>query len=79
MPAGGQCIQIFALELIFAPLKIYNETPDGRLNRDLRETLAINELHLFSFKTPTKWALMSEGNVTIWAFSTQNGVKGKPP
>jgi hypothetical protein len=32
-------------------------------------------LHLFSFKTPTKWMFMSEGNVTIWAFSTQNGVK----
>jgi len=32
-------------------------------------------LHLFSFKTPTLWALMSEGNVAIWAFSTQNGVK----
>jgi len=24
---------------------------------------------------PTLWALMSEGNVAIWAFSTQNGVK----
>ena len=48
----------------FTPLKIYNVTPDGRLNRDLRATLPINQLkgkppvavcpilHLFSFKTP---------------------------
>jgi len=28
----------------FTPLKIYNGTPKGRLNRDLRETLPINEL-----------------------------------
>jgi hypothetical protein len=28
---------------MFTPLKIYNETPEGRLNRDLRETLPINE------------------------------------
>jgi hypothetical protein len=26
------------------PLKIYNETPEGRPNRDLRATLPINEL-----------------------------------
>jgi len=35
-------------------------------------------LHLFSFKTPTLWAQMSEGNVAIWAFSTQNGVRTIP-
>ena len=28
----------------FTPLKIYNGTPEGRLNRDLRATLPINEL-----------------------------------
>jgi len=28
----------------FTPLKIYNETPEWRLNRDLRATLPINEL-----------------------------------
>jgi hypothetical protein len=28
----------------FTPLKIYNGTPDGRLNRDLRATLPINQL-----------------------------------
>jgi hypothetical protein len=28
----------------FTPLKIYNGTPEGRINRDLRETLPINEL-----------------------------------
>lgn len=29
---------------MFTPLKIYNGTPEGRLNRDLRATLPINEL-----------------------------------
>ena len=29
---------------IYTPLKIYNETPEWRLNRDLRATLPINEL-----------------------------------
>jgi hypothetical protein len=29
---------------IFTPLNIYNGTPGGRLNRDLRATLPINEL-----------------------------------
>lgn len=35
------------------------------------------DLHLFSSKTPTSWAVMSEGNVASWAASqpTQNGVK----
>ena len=28
----------------FTPLNIYNGTPGGRLNRDLRATLPINEL-----------------------------------
>jgi hypothetical protein len=28
----------------FTPLNIYNGTPEGRLNRDLRATLPINEL-----------------------------------
>jgi len=28
----------------YKPLKIYNGTPEGCLNRDLRETLPINEL-----------------------------------
>ena len=28
----------------FTPLNIYNGTPAGRLNRDLRATLPINEL-----------------------------------
>jgi len=49
--------------LQITPLKIYNGTPDGRLNRDLRATLPINQLkgkppvavcpilHLFLFKT----------------------------
>jgi hypothetical protein len=30
--------------LSFTPLNIYNGTPGGRLNRDLRATLPINEL-----------------------------------
>ena len=30
--------------LQITPLKIYNGTPDGRLNRDLRATLPINQL-----------------------------------
>ena len=29
---------------MFPPLNIYNGTPRGRLNRDLRATLPINEL-----------------------------------
>jgi hypothetical protein len=31
-------------QITFTPLKIYNGTPEGRLNRDLRATLPINEL-----------------------------------
>ena len=62
------------------PLNIYNGTPIGRLNRDLRATLPINELHLCTFKTPTKWAVMSERGDADCAFPTErNGVKGNPP
>jgi hypothetical protein len=32
------------IQLLFTPLNIYNGTPGGRLNRDLRATLPINEL-----------------------------------
>ena len=32
-------------------------------------------LHLFSFKTPTKWAELSEQKCTGCAFSMRNGVK----
>ena len=32
-------------------------------------------LHIFSFKTPTLWALMSEGNCFHCAFEMRNGVK----
>jgi len=36
---------------------------------------AIKDLHLFSFKTPTLWAVMSGEGVAYCASSMRNGVK----
>jgi len=52
------------------PLKIYNGTPFGRRNRDLRATLPINELHLCTFKTPPSGAVMSERGDADCTFTT---------
>jgi hypothetical protein len=35
---------VLLCDVVFTPLNIYNETPEGRPNRDLRATLPINEL-----------------------------------
>ena len=33
------------------------------------------ELHLWTFKTPTSWAVMSDKDDADWALSVPNGVK----
>ena len=34
-----------------------------------------NILHLWTFKTPTSWAVMSDNDDADWALSVPNGVK----
>jgi hypothetical protein len=40
-----------------------------------RAKVLLSFLHLWTFKTPTKWAVMSDKDDADWALSVPNGVK----